>query len=400
MESVYIATAFSDHFGLLTKVKVPYDLIFKGIPRRPPSFKISNEVARDQIFQKRVSAAMIEWKKILHEGLGILTWWELVVKPGLRKIGVSRGREIRKEQRGELNLLLIKQAYLVKKLNSNSGRLLQVYLDLKSVQLKVNEWYMNQSKKIQEQCRKDEFAPDEATRIYHHSLHRKSIKQRSILSLETEEGLIEGHDSCSSYLEGKVKELIGSSAALDITAQQTLLNITEKVYNDEDNLMLEATPSKDELFKTLKLSNINASAGTDGITALVYKECWKDLGDSLLEVCKSIFLGAEPTTSMRTAKINFCPKPKKPNSSKPSDKRRISVLNCDFKLYEGLLARRFRKVGGRTLSPLQYVAGRNRIIHHGIARARDAITSANRLNLRCGIGDLDYIAAFDYLVLS
>ena len=194
--------------------------------------------------------------------------------------------------------------------------------------------------------------------------------------METEEGLIEGHDCCAGYLEGKVRELIGSPAALDNAAQEILLNITEEVFNNEDNLMLEAIPSKDELFKTLKLSNLNASAGTDGITALVYKDCWKDLGDSLLELCKSIFCGAEPTTSMRTAKIIFCPKPKKPNSSKPSDKRRISVLNCDFKPYEGLLARRFRKVGERTLSPLQYVAGRNRLIHHGITRARDAITSA------------------------
>ena len=98
--------------------------------------------------------------------------------------------------------------------------------------------------------------------------------------------------------------------------------------------------------------------------------------------------------------MNFCPKPKKPNSKKPGDKRRISVLNCDFKLYEGLIARRFRKLGGHTLSPLQYVAGKNRLIHHGISRARDAIYTANRLNLRCGIGDQDYIAAFDFLVLS
>ena len=76
------------------------------------------------------------------------------------------------------------------------------------------------------------------------------------------------------------------------------------------------------------------------------------------------------------------------------------MLNCDFKLYEGLLARRFRKLGSRTLSPCQYVAGNDRLIHHGIARARDAINVANSSGLKCGIGDYDYIAAFDYLVLE
>ena len=52
------------------------------------------------------------------------------------------------------------------------------------------------------------------------------------------------------------------------------------------------------------------------------------------------------------------------------------------------------------LSPIQYVAGGNRTIHHGIARARDAIEAASLSNAACGIGDQDYVAAFDFLVLS
>ena len=400
VKSQYIPSSFSDHFGLITKIKLPFKLHFKYIPRHPPSCKISNEVARDPFFQNEVTESMVEWRKILSQGLDELTWWELVVKPGLRNIGVKRKRELRKEHRGKLNLLLIRQAYLVKKLEQSYTRNIQVYTDLKQVQKKVNDWYSRESKKIQDQCRKDEFLSAETTRIYHHNLHRKNIKQCSILSLDTEEGYIEGHKKCSEYLERKVRDLIGRPAVLDLHSQQTPLDITPKVYTDDDNYMLEKLPSKQELYTTLTLSNLNASAGTDGITALVYKECWKDLGDCLLDICTAIFLGSNPTTSMRTAKMNFCPKPKKPNSRKPSDKRRISVLNCDFKLYEGLIARRFRKLGSRTLSHLQYVAGGNRLIHHGIARARDAIAIANIRNLRCGIGDQDYIAAFDYLVLS
>ena len=46
------------------------------------------------------------------------------------------------------------------------------------------------------------------------------------------------------------------------------------------------------------------------------------------------------------------------------------------------------------------MAGNDRKIHHGIARARDAVYIASKLGLRCGIGDQDFIAAFDFLVLS
>ena len=163
----------------------------------------------------------------------------------------------------------------------------------------------------------------------------------------------------------------------DNKSKNILLNKLEEVFTDKDNEMLDALPTPEELLKVVSSSNLNASAGCDGISSLVYKECWNSLGDSLFEVIKALFEGSALPASMRTAMMHFCSKPKKANSCKPSDKRRISILNCDFKLYEGLLARRFRSLGSRVLSPIQYVAGKNRTIHHGIARARDAIEAAD-----------------------
>ena len=93
--------------------------------------------------------------------------------------------------------------------------------------------------------------------------------------------------------------------------------------------------------------------------------------------------------------MHFGTKPKKPKSIQPKDKRRLSLLNCDFKLVEGLDARRFRKIGNRVLSPNQYVAGKDRNIHHGIAKARDDIQSVMISKLGCGIADTDFVAAFD-----
>ena len=219
------------------------------------------------------------------------------------------------------------------------------------------------------------------------------------MKLETELGIVEGHENCAKYLEGKVHELLDRPAELDSDAQNQLLQYVEQVFTDADNEMLEQMPTMNELYETLNESNLKSAAGSDGIPGLVYKECWSSLGKSLCDVVKDIFSGSPPTTSMRTAMMIFSSKPKKPNSIKPSDKRRISILNTDFKLYEGLIARRFRKLGSRVLSPNQYVAGDDRNIHHGIARARDAIYVASQAGLRCGIDDQDYVAAFDFLVL-
>ena len=40
------------------------------------------------------------------------------------------------------------------------------------------------------------------------------------------------------------------------------------------------------------------------------------------------------------------------------------------------------------------------IIDHGIAKSRNAIFATGRAGLSCGILDLDFVAAFDFLVLE
>ena len=105
--------------------------------------------------------------------------------------------------------------------------------------------------------------------------------------------------------------------------------------------------------------------------------------------------------SMRTAMLVFGTKTKKPNSILPKDKRRISLLNSDFKIATGLEAHRLKITATRSLSPLQSVAGDDRRINHMINSARDAIFAASKPGHKgCGILDTDLIAAFDFLCLE
>ena len=160
-------------------------------------------------------------------------------------------------------------------------------------------------------------------------------------------------------------------------------------------------PTKTEVFETLSASNLHAAPGTDGLTNFFYKESFKVIGEPLTDVVKEVFGGRQPTLSQRTSKMVFGSKPKKEKSCKPGDKRRISLLNSDFKTMSGLESRRIKSVATKTLSPYQFVAGDDRRIHHAINLARDAIQAASKSpNVKCGIADTDYQAAFDFLVMS
>ena len=96
----------------------------------------------------------------------------------------------------------------------------------------------------------------------------------------------------------------------------------------------------------------------------------------------------------------FGSKPKKLNSLKPGDKRRISLLNSDFKTATGIDAKRFGSTATHSISPLQLVAGDDRRIHHGINLARDAVQQVSKSKSGCGLLDLDFLAGFDWLVMA
>ena len=93
-------------------------------------------------------------------------------------------------------------------------------------------------------------------------------------------------------------------------------------------------------------------------------------------------------------------KPGKGKSLKVKDKRRLSLLNADFKAITGLEVSRYSKVLNHTLSTEQLAMGDDRRISFGICLARDAIYAAGKRREGCAIADNDFEAAFDYLSLD
>ena len=87
----------------------------------------------------------------------------------------------------------------------------------------------------------------------------------------------------------------------------------------------------------------------------------------------AVHSGQQPTESQRTSLMVFSPKPNKGQSINPRDKRRLSMLNSDFKVITGVILKRYNKVLTHTLSPQQLAVGDDRRITFGICQAKDAI---------------------------
>ena len=397
-KATYHPLAFSDHHAHVLTIELPDPFSRLLCPQAQPPFRIKAEVVQDEIFQQQLSEAMSMWQNVRSFGLDVLTWWENLVKPGIKKLALKRSRDLNKINKEELNLLRLRQGYLNRKIVMGETWRLG---ELKAIHASIEDWYSKESSKIKYQSQADEHQSEEKVRIYHHDLHRKKIKKSSILKLETPSGILLGHKACAEYLEQSVEDLLLHPVLLNQAAQEVLLDEVLPVFSDTDNKKLLKLPTKVEVYDTIADSNQHAAPGTDGLTSFFYKQCFKTIGDPLTDVVKAVFSGQKPTLSQRTSRMVFGSKPKKANSTKPSDKRRISLLNSDFKTISGLESRRFKATATKTLSPYQLVAGDDRQIHHGINLARDAIQAATKLTSSgCGIADTDYQAAFDFLVMS
>ena len=145
-------------------------------------------------------------------GSATLSWLEQLVKPGIKQLAIERTKEMYTCRKEVLNLLLIRQAYLTRKLQQGLTNKLG---ELKEVHLLMEAWYQKESEKVKYQSRLDEFQQNEKTTLYHHELLKKTIKKSSILRLQTDNGIIEGHEACDKFLEKTVEDLLLHPAELD-----------------------------------------------------------------------------------------------------------------------------------------------------------------------------------------
>ena len=59
-----------------------------------PLFKSKPNVIQDEICKSWLRANIKLWKTVRTAGLDVLSWWELIVKLGIKKLLIERSKEI------------------------------------------------------------------------------------------------------------------------------------------------------------------------------------------------------------------------------------------------------------------------------------------------------------------
>ena len=146
--------SFSDHHALVVEVILSDPLSRILSPKGRSTFRLKDEVISDAQFQLSLSEAMLSWQRIKSFGLDTMQWWEVIVKPGIRRLGMARGKQLSKERKDSLNLLLVRQAYLNKKVKLGH---LEKLGELLSVHHQIQIWYQKTCDKVKAQSWASEF---------------------------------------------------------------------------------------------------------------------------------------------------------------------------------------------------------------------------------------------------
>ncbi|KAG6469541.1 hypothetical protein ZIOFF_070470 [Zingiber officinale] len=179
---------------------------------------------------------------------------------------------------------------------------------------------------------------------------------------------------------------------VDSTAVDT--DLIPTLVSTEDNLMLAALPSAEEVKQMVWSMCQDSAAGPDGFSVAFYRACWEIVGEDVLQVVLDFFRGAELPRGMASTTIVLIPKVD--SAQRWRDFRPISLCNVSYKIISKLMAQRMASVLGKVISPAQSGFVPGRLISDNILMAQELDHKLN-YHIRGGnlILKLDMAKAYD-----
>lgn len=165
--------------------------------------------------------------------------------------------------------------------------------------------------------------------------------------------------------------------------------------SDDDNAMLIAMPTSDEIKSVIFDMKPCTTPGPDGFSPDFYQIMWDTVGVDIVKVVQSFFHSGHILKQMNHNFITLIPKNNFPKHA--VDFRPISLCNTSYKVISKLLAARVKTILGKIITPFQtaFIAGRS--ITDNIVIAHELVDSMKKSKTKNGwmAMKLDMSKAFD-----
>jgi hypothetical protein len=167
----------------------------------------------------------------------------------------------------------------------------------------------------------------------------------------------------------------------------------EESVSKEENEMLEAELSEEEIFLAIKGSYAEGALGPDGFPFLFYQKFWSIIKKDLMDVVRGFEKGEVNMTRLNFARIILIVKEDGANTLKKF--RPISLINYSFKIFTKALNNRLEKVCDKLLASNQTAFVRGRYILESVVFTHKILHDAIKNKEKGLVLKLDYEKAYD-----
>jgi hypothetical protein len=183
--------------------------------------------------------------------------------------------------------------------------------------------------------------------VFHESIKNRK-RRNQLVALSNGDQWVQGVDDIKvfvkSYFENNFKERWERRPTLDGIQFQSL--------SEDDNIVLTAPFSCEEVREAIWNSDGNRCPGPDGFNFNFLKTCWEIIKGDIMAFFSEFYINAVLPKAITASFFTLIPKKDHPQGL--SDYRPICLVLCVYKLLSKVLSARLKKVLGKVISTIQF----------------------------------------------
>lgn len=371
--------ALSDHWGIFLHVKLT------DVERGNNRWQMNESVIKSNMFKEMFTTFWGKWRLKKKDYVDLRIWWE-DGKEKIQDIAMWCSKQLKNSQDQRIKQIETELITL-----QNRGELHCVEIDKLNRELKI--LYQNKAEGARVRA-KTQWAEDgEMSSAYFHRLEKIRAVDKLWVSIKDKEGnTVTGIENILCR-QVEFYETLYKSQGIDDESADILLNSVQSKLTEQDREVCDSKLTIGECDAVIKKLELGKSPGIDGITYGFYKMYWNTIREDFMDVVGCIEEKQELCPTQYTGLIRLLYK--SGDREDMANWRPITLLNCDYKIIEKMLAKRLQLVLPKIIKEEQkgFMCGRH--IEESIRQMEDIIDYCQVENVGGAILCIDQSKAFD-----
>lgn len=338
------ATCFSDHHALLLKYKVNSNS--NVIPIGRGYWKINPTILHEEdVYNEFLSLIRTLRNRAVYAN-DFSRWWNEHFKTKAKSFFKSKSFEMNQQIESSKSFLY----GCLKEISNKQKNGEDVSKEMSFVKSKLMNIEQNRINNLKLKLSDDSILEDEKLSLFQISKKIVNKYSKHTMKLDVRGEITSKPSDLKPFLEEHFINLFNNDNTFH-PGVDNVLNFINTRITAEDSIAISRPIELEELICVLQQASKKKSPGPDGLTYEFYSVFFEEIKDDLLKLFNLYLSGSLPPSCFVEGIITLIPK--KDKSFELSDRRPISMLNCDYKLFTKILMNRLQPLLPNLIGPGQ-----------------------------------------------